>query len=152
MKDEETIKEFLKEMATQDPRATAFPYYYVIRDFKRVVVPEGCGGDEYYRFSSDDYDFISVDEYEKLTQEEKEDIGIENEDELEITYMKYEEYTIPNCVFLTEKDAEEHLKRNHYHYTETAHTYVECAWRCNDFEEFLKALFRHFGVEHPQIY
>lgn len=35
----------------------------------------------------------------------------------------------PNTMFLTEKDAREHLEKNYYHYSDDAHTYCMCAWR-----------------------
>lgn len=41
----------------------------------------------------------------------------------------YESVIYPNTMFLTEKEAREHLERNHYHYSEDAHTYCMCAWR-----------------------
>lgn len=34
-----------------------------------------------------------------------------------------------DTMFLTQKDAEEHLKANDYHYSADAHTYAMTAWR-----------------------
>lgn len=34
-----------------------------------------------------------------------------------------------DLMFLTQKSAEEHLRANHYHYSEDAHTYAMTAWR-----------------------
>lgn len=34
-----------------------------------------------------------------------------------------------NTMFLTQIDAENHLRANHYHYSEDAHTYAMTAWR-----------------------
>jgi len=50
-------------------------------------------------------------------------------------------------MFLTEKDAEEHLRLNSHHYSKDAHTYVKSAWRADYLKEFLTALFNYFGQE-----
>lgn len=54
--------------------------------------------------------------------------------------FKYTNYCIadkiyPNTMFLTQLDAEKHLKMNHYHYSADAHTYCMTSWRS---EETLK--------------
>jgi len=54
-------------------------------------------------------------------------------------------------MFLTEKDAKEHLSRNNYHYSDWAHTYVKHAWRADYLEEFFKALFKHFNIGNRLI-
>lgn len=46
----------------------------------------------------------------------------------------------PNTMFLTEKDAREHLERNYYHYSGDAHTYCMCAWRSPVVERLWKIL------------
>lgn len=49
-------------------------------------------------------------------------------------------YIYPNTMFLTEKEAREHLERNHYHYSSDAHTYCMCAWRSPEVERLWKIL------------
>lgn len=45
-----------------------------------------------------------------------------------------------NTMFLTQKDAEDHLKANYYHYSEDAHTYAMTAWRSNRVEKLINIL------------
>lgn len=64
--------------------------------------------------------------------------------------MGYSEYKVityaiidkiyPDTMFLTQKDAEEHLKANDYHYDENAHTYAMTAWRSPVVEKLIKIL------------
>ena len=44
-----------------------------------------------------------------------------------IYYEDWKNQAVNNTLFLTEKDAAEHLKTNHYHYKPDAHTYCMCA-------------------------
>lgn len=46
----------------------------------------------------------------------------------------------PNTMFLTEKDAREHLQSNYHHYSEDAHTYCMGAWRSPVVEKLWKIL------------
>lgn len=69
-------------------------------------------------------------EYEDLTAEEvNECLANNGYDDVRIVGISFRPVVYPNTMFLTEKEAEEHLKRNHYHYSEDAHTYCMCAWR-----------------------
>ena len=45
-----------------------------------------------------------------------------------------------DTMFLTQKDAEDHLKANYYHYSEDAHTYAMTAWRSNRVEKLINIL------------
>lgn len=45
-----------------------------------------------------------------------------------------------DTMFLTEKDAAEHLRQNDYHYSEDAHTYAMTAWRNPRVEKLYKIL------------
>ena len=49
-------------------------------------------------------------------------------------------------MFLTETDANDHLRRNKHHYSKDAATYVEHAWRAPELEQFLKALLEYFEI------
>lgn len=46
-----------------------------------------------------------------------------------IVYYDTKDIIYPNTFFLTQKDAEKHLRENYYHYSEDAHTYAMTAWR-----------------------
>lgn len=43
--------------------------------------------------------------------------------------VKKESYIVPDTLFLTKREAQEHLKNNAHHYTSEAHTYAMTAWR-----------------------
>lgn len=43
-------------------------------------------------------------------------------------------------MFLTNREAKEHLKSNHYHYTSKAHTYAMTAWRSPQVEKLIHIL------------
>ena len=50
-------------------------------------------------------------------------------------------------MFLTETDAEQHLKLNYYHYSLDAHTYVKHAWRAPELDQFIKDLMCFFEIQ-----
>jgi len=151
MDDKETILKFLEQMSTQDNRATAFPIYYVIRSARWVPMDRDCscsddggkGERDVFVAIDDSTDVITEDEYQQLPDEagDEDELAKEN-------YEPKKERRIwdEHCMFLTETDAERHLKLNDYHYSKDAHTFVKCAWRAPELREFLLALFRHFGV------
>ena len=69
-------------------------------------------------------------EYEDLIAEEVNEFLANNGyDDVRIVGISFRPVVYPNTMFLTEKEAREHLERNHYHYSEDAHTYCMCAWR-----------------------
>lgn len=45
-----------------------------------------------------------------------------------------------DTMFLTQKDAEDHLRANDYHYSNDAHTYAMTAWRSRRVEKLIKIL------------
>lgn len=47
---------------------------------------------------------------------------------------------VPDTMFLTLREAEEHLKANHHHYTTEAHTYGMHAWRSPEVAQLIKLL------------
>lgn len=61
-------------------------------------------------------------------------------DELEVFGISTKPVIYPNTMFLTEKDAREHLQSNDYHYSEDAHTYCMSAWRSPVVERLWKIL------------
>lgn len=143
-KSERIIKDFLTEMATQDNRATAFPYFYVIRDKAKVPAYDGCGEDTEYRWNDETYD--SMEELEAYWTENDFTAAEIEEARNDVEEYEYKYEWIQKHMFLTEKDAEDHLRRNHYHYSKDAHTYVDHAWRAPYLEDFLKALFVYFNM------
>lgn len=50
-------------------------------------------------------------------------------DDYEITYYRNVHHIYPNTMFLTNRSCKEHIRANHYHYNEDAHSYAMTAWR-----------------------
>ena len=146
MKEQErVIKDFLQKMVDQDNRATAFPYFYVIRSEVEDSAPvDNC---DYTKWYWQDGSYNSLAE---ITQSCKE-MGW-SEEETKAAKKEACEYGVKKRwekigMFLTETDAKEHLRLNHYHYSKNAHTYVAHAWRAPELSEFFANLFKHFQVE-----
>ena len=60
--------------------------------------------------------------------------------EVNVVYYKEIDATVDNCMFLTQIDAENHLRANDYHYHEEARTYCMCGWRSPRFERLINIL------------
>lgn len=141
----EEIKSFLTKMVTQDNRSTAFPFYYVIRSEVQEPAPvENCDFTMWYLYDSS---YGSLDELVACLKKD----GHSNE-EIKEFKQEAQEYGVKKRwerrgMFLTETDAEDHLKLNHYHYSHNAHTYVEHAWRAPELTEFFSALLKHFDIK-----
>ena len=158
MKEEQEgiIKGFLAQMTSQDNRATAFPYFYVIRTANWIVScdgyansgDDGNGVREVYVNKDDGEDELTPAEWEKIPEDGVSETGCEKDMYDCLTLQRVWE---EKCLFLTEVDAERHLRLNAYHYSKDAHTYVKHAWRAPDLEEFVTALFKYFEIkEQPR--
>lgn len=80
-------------------------------------------------------------EYEDLSVDELNELFSDNGyGDVMIVGLSIRPIMYPNTMFLTEKEAREHLERNHYHYSEDAHTYCMCAWRSPEVEKLWKIL------------
>jgi hypothetical protein len=149
---EENIKIFLTKMKNQDNRSTAFPYFYVIRSSKLVISDPDYISDEvkYYHPDYDDLtwdteeEFIDYLRYDLIEEPYEESyIDLELKNLRKIYFAKiWEEHGM----FLTEEDAENHLKSNSYHYSQDAHTYVKHAWRAPELKNFFDNLLDYFGI------
>lgn len=136
-RDVSVIKNFLTKMATQDNRGTAHPFFYVIRT--KVAHPAPLDNCDEVKWYWDDHSYDTLEEAEAAIK----DSGLREEpNEYGVKY-----HWEHRGMFLTEDDAETHLKLNHYHYSPDAYTYVEHAWRAPELTKFLKALFEHFEIE-----
>lgn len=143
--EKDRIKAFLTKMATQDNRGTAAPIFYVIRTEVNKPAPSDNCDSVQYRFRDETYvkksDIIDLLHEEGLSPRE---IASKLSDEVEEYGIKKEWES--RGMFLTETDAESHLKNNKHHYSPNAHTYVEHAWRAPELTQFFKDLFALFGV------
>jgi hypothetical protein len=154
--DEQIIREFLEKMSTQDNRATAFPFYYVIRTADWRVTEDGYGGDGGDEGSDTKTVYVLEDSHEcQLSQEEYDKLPETSDDAKPDDDMgckeDYKEVFMARIwreegIFFTETDAKGHLERNSYHYSPGAHTYVKHVWRAPELERFLLALFKTYGI------
>lgn len=141
----EVITEFLTEMATQDNRSTAFPIYFTIRYDKKVYVPTGRGSDCDFYCDGNIYESKEVAKKELLAMGH---LMPEVKKLLEKgEYLDYKMEPEDRGMFLTESDAERHLKANHYKYPSDAHTYVDHAYRAPKMTAFFEALFAEYGIK-----
>lgn len=60
--------------------------------------------------------------------------------EVDVVYYKEVDATVDNRMFLTQIDAENHLRANDYHYNEKARTYCMHGWRNPRFERLINIL------------
>jgi len=163
MNDKEIIKDFLNNIANQDNRSTAAPYFYVIRSSVEVPAHEGCGDivkyydpedpEDHYE-SIEDYIELQKEysEYDDMIPEDKEffDKKMENAERNLASYEVSLDWRESN-MFLTETDAKNHLKSNSHHYSEDAHTYVKHCWRAYEMDDFYVALFNYFGISRGNL-
>lgn len=145
MSNEEVIKRFLTEMATQDNRATASPFYYVIRSKRYRLVPRDHGDKSVFVYDGEQYD--SEKELRAIFGDDKEEA---DDAVLEAEEFGLEGYWEEHGMFLTESDAKAHLEVNHYHYSNDAHTYVKHCWRAPQMKAFFEALNRHFNIAREE--
>ncbi len=80
----------------------------------------------------DDFEYLDIDELNEFLDENGVDCEVFGQSKRSVVY--------PNTMFLTEKEAREHLEANEYHYSKDAHTYCMCAWRSQDVERLWKIL------------
>ena len=93
--------------------------------------------DAYYVTSKEDSDYeeylVDLDDLETWLSEH-------DYNRYTFSCYAYRDKVYDNTMFLTEKAAAEHLKANHYHYDEYAHTYAMTAWRSPEVEDLIKIL------------
>ena len=147
----EFLMNLKNELNTQDCRITASPYYYTIRQKKKVYVPDGCGNEVIYRdeteletkedcveylldYYEDEYD---KDDLNDMSLCELFDILIEERGFSPINY-NYEYYY--SNVFLTEKACEHHISINKHNLGLEPVSYVDHAYRNPEMEKLLKIL------------
>lgn len=150
------LMELSKEYATQNTRGTAYPIYFSIRQTKRFNVDQNYSGDTCWLIG-DDYngydtkeeaieaikDYIEEDDYKNIdfTDAYEVDKFLENNNAHEVDYQNVEVFS---GAFLTAKACDQHIKANHYHYSDDACSYGEHGWRNPDME-IISDLLQHLG-------
>jgi hypothetical protein len=145
--EEKFIKEFLQQMASQNNRGTAAPYFYVIRERKKLPAPLENSDVSFFYSPDANKKFYDWEDVEKFINENSDD-GYSIKDFLE---YGEQEISIEHGMFLTFTDAENHLKKNYYHYDDDAYIYAKHAWRAPELKGFLKSLFSYFGIEKGNL-
>lgn len=139
------IKDFLTEIKTQYRRGNRAPVYFTIMDYDTEFVHDRSG--EPYLYQPDDGKMVSYYDYrrenEKTTLEEFLSLP-------DIVYGFMQARGFQRGMFLTESDAEEHLRKNYYHYSPKAHTFVDTIYRAPKLEAFLSALMEFFDISGKQ--
>ena len=170
------LVKLFSEIEEQDNRCTAAPYYYQIKDMRRVwrgtdggehrAWVESCGeeveaGSWSYGHTEEEVEYLKdYFEIDDDTDEESEnykqyeslldDYGaFENHMEgMDFTMQTYDYEPVYHNCFLTEKSAKEFLERNSHHYSSEATTYVNHFWRNNEMKNLLIAAATMAGVEY----
>lgn len=160
------LKELQQELKTQETDCQDSPRFWVIRDKKTVacweeqadymglydVEGEVCNIRDLLGYVLEERDYLEVEDKDVEELNEIYSTGILLDSELLDWYREYiddsawlvpckkEFYIVPNTMFLTKKEAQEHLESNRHHYTAKAHTYAMTAWRAPKVKRLLEIL------------
>nr|DAS10865.1 MAG TPA: hypothetical protein [Caudoviricetes sp.] len=108
-------------------------------NLKSVEVKDGVLTFEYFDEWLEEVEEYKVD-YDNYYTDGKGKILELLESDVSVAYYKEVDATVDNCMFLTQIDAENHLRANDYHYHEKARTYCMCGWRSPRFERLINIL------------
>ena len=111
-------------------------------NLKSVDIKDGVLTFEYLDEFSEEIEKYTIDFYNSSLESSYSVDKVLELLELEVNVVYYKEIdaTVDNCMFLTQIDAENHLRANDYHYHEEARTYCMCGWRSPRFEKLIKIL------------
>lgn len=153
------LKELQTELNNQSTDSQAAPRFWTVGDYRWAECNAG-NAERYSVYLPNDgesyeinYFLTEVLDKEELSEEaleEFEEISCEDsafdwiqehyDDGASLHPEKKEHFIRENTMFLTKDEAKEHIKSNHYHYTDKAHTYAMTAWRAPKVERLLKIL------------
>ena len=141
-------KELANRLKTQDNRGTRTPVWFLLQDVEErrafdsgdfVLYSDSYG--ETWRGDSEEDIIkqileqrradIEFEDYESEEEIDKKVAELESEIDDEVSGECYEmnwEY-VTKQIFFTEEAAKEHLRLNHYHYSDKVRIYVDHAWR-----------------------
>lgn len=150
------LKELSEELKTQDKDSQAAPRFWTLKDYRWE--PTDDWADAYHYFDGEETTWKTVEEFVDYLEKEfdgnyaselLDDIDLEelmfsiNDQEgtnFRSVPVKKESFIVPNTMFLTKAEAQEHIKQNSYHYSSKVHTYAMTAWRAPKVEKLLKIL------------
>lgn len=163
------LKNLQKEMLTQNTAGQASPRFWVIKDYRKFLgVDDNYDADGFIITDSSndcepwddrgdvpleewfkkeienqnvDYELV-MEEYENLDPNDVETIVCILNDYGSYSVVRYciEDFIVPNTMFLTLKEAKEHLKSNAHNYTDEAHAYAMTALRSPEVSELYEIL------------
>lgn len=159
------LKEFMNRINTQDNRATAKPYYYVVQCKREIAVAEGTNGNSKY-YDNQSENSYTLEELRKIWFEEnkldeldehesKEWEQHENKEWTEEIEDEFQEYIDKNCqkydvdeidvdenVFFTKQGYKDHIKLNGHNYSHynKFNSYIKHAFRNPELNGLFKAL------------
>ena len=110
-------------------------------NLKSVEVKDGVLTFEYFDEWLEEVEKYKVD-YDNCYTDGRDKILELLESDVSVAYYKEVDATVDNRMFLTQIDAENHLRANDYHYHEKARTYCMCGWRSPRFERLINILSR----------
>lgn len=108
-------------------------------NLKSIEVRDGVLTFEYFEEWLEEVEKYKVD-YDNCYRDGLIKISELLEFEVRVIYYSEIDVTVDNCMFLTQIDAENHLRANDYHYHEEARTYCMCGWRSPRFERLINIL------------
>lgn len=146
------LKKISNRLVNQDNRGTRLPIWFLLQDIEERFNVNGEGelllyqdedgntwrGESYEDISKQIIKSEELDLRTKEGKERKEEIEEEVQYSNRLHSIDYEYAT--KQIFFTEKAAKEHLKVNHYHYSDKARIYVDHAWRNPEAEKIHKVL------------
>lgn len=156
----EFLKDLQHELNTQDHVSQASPRFWVIVDYRWELAAPGCN-DSYRVFDveGNEWSLVQFMEYVKNNNEYNDDVrhaegiygdniydvvevlmDLRNFKDFDMYPVTHESYIVPNTMFLTNREAKEHIKSNQHHYTSKAHSYAMTAWRSPQVEKLMNIL------------
>lgn len=145
------LHEISKLMREQDNRGTQYPLF-VVRHTVKVWV-EGHDYDGYERKEEADVTALCeiclrLHDDGEVLPDDCEECHIDAWD----YYKLKQEIDTRAGVFFTEKECDDHIASNHYHYEDDAHSYVISAWRNPEMVAVMQYLLSLTGEEIPAYY
>ena len=108
-------------------------------NLKSIEIKDGALTFEYFDECLEEVEKYKVD-YDNCYRDGLIKISELLEFEVRVIYYSEIDVTADNCMFLTQIDAENHLRANDYHYHEEARTYCMHGWRNPRFERLINIL------------
>jgi len=151
----EFMQELAKEIKEQDNRATASPYYYVVRAQKEMIAPAGYGDGDYVYYNSQWGEAHSQEEWVEILKQHDEDAYYEeHHTDVDKFIRECDEFSLHHVdvddnVFLTYKGYKEHMALNghNYRHLEKPHSYLKYAGCNPEMENLHKAIMAFADVK-----